>query len=87
MSQLWTHERGGARVKPLNFDLLRLRLLGALGAAMSRAGGSGRDSFPAPQMKDYLLSEALGSGTYATVYKAIHKVIELVLFWCPDVSG
>ena len=27
-----------------------------------------------PQMKDYVLTEYLGTGTYATVYKAVHKV-------------
>jgi serine/threonine-protein kinase ULK/ATG1 len=26
-----------------------------------------------PRMKDHILTEALGSGTYATVYKAVHK--------------
>ncbi|CAI8024784.1 Serine/threonine-protein kinase ULK3 [Geodia barretti] len=26
-----------------------------------------------PQMKDYVLTESLGTGTYATVYKAVHK--------------
>lgn len=28
-----------------------------------------------PQLKDFVLTEKLGSGTYATVYKAFKKVL------------
>ena len=41
---------------------------------MSRAELVGIAFAPSPQIKDYVLTEALGSGTYATVYKAIQKV-------------
>ena len=31
-----------------------------------------------PQLKDFVLTEKLGSGTYATVYKAFKKVLMTV---------
>lgn len=38
---------------------------------------SGRPSTqpPPPQLKDYILTDKIGSGTYATVFKAFRKVI------------
>ena len=37
---------------------------------------TGTDSSPpaGPQLKDYVMTDRLGSGTYATVYKAYKKV-------------
>lgn len=35
-------------------------------------------SFAPPKLADFILTERLGSGTYATVYKAYRKVI----LWC-----
>ena len=32
------------------------------------------NSVPSPSLKDYVFTERLGSGTYATVYKAFKKV-------------
>jgi len=40
----------------------------------SRPGSSRPNSAVAPRLKDYVLTEKLGSGTYATVYKAYKKV-------------
>lgn len=40
-------------------------------AAVAMASGS---SFAPPKLADYILTERLGSGTYATVYKAYSKV-------------
>ena len=49
--------------------------LSDVGMSVASAGSSlGAAAFPPPRMKDYVLMEALGSGTYATVYKAVHKV-------------
>lgn len=33
-------------------------------------------SFAPPKLSDFILTERLGSGTYATVYKAYRKVSE-----------
>ena len=41
---------------------------------MSRSEHVGVVLAHSPQIKDYVLTEALGPGTYATVYKAIQKV-------------
>lgn len=49
--------------------------LSDVGMSVASACSSlGAAAFPPPRMKDYVLMEALGSGTYATVYKAVHKV-------------
>lgn len=40
-------------------------------AVVSMASGS---SFAPPKLADFILTERLGSGTYATVYKAYSKV-------------
>ena len=36
--------------------------------------GSMASSFAPPKLADFILTEKLGSGTYATVYKAYRKV-------------
>ena len=41
--------------------------------SISGSSSIGRSAFP--PMKDYILTEKLGTGTFATVYKAHKKVI------------
>lgn len=46
--------------------------------ALGAGPASGRLSTqppPPPQLKDYILTDKIGSGTYATVFKAFRKVI------------
>jgi len=38
-------------------------------------GPRGGALIPAPKLSDYIFVEKLGSGTYATVYKAYRKVV------------
>jgi hypothetical protein len=36
--------------------------------------GGGRNSLPPPRLEQFVMTEKLGEGTYATVYKAYRKV-------------
>lgn len=44
------------------------------GAAMAGAGAGAGAPLAPPQLDDFILTERLGSGTYATVFKAYRKV-------------